>query len=115
MACARFTTATEAASNTSRIPRWPQRLPPLTRLSGATNSRSKLSVSSPPRDFRMAQNFIEHGNALQLPAAPYALAPGDGCLIGSLFGVSQNESAIGTECVLAVVGVHRIEKVLTEG
>jgi predicted RecA/RadA family phage recombinase len=61
----------------------------------------------------MAQNFIQRGEILTLPAAPYALDPGDGALVGSIFGVSQNASLIGAECVLAVTGVHRLPKVLT--
>lgn len=62
----------------------------------------------------MAQNFIQRGDTLTLPAAPYALAPGDGALVGSIFGVSQNASESGEECVLAVTGVHRLVKVLSD-
>jgi predicted RecA/RadA family phage recombinase len=62
----------------------------------------------------MAQNFIQRGDTLTLPAAPYDLAPGEGAIVGSIFGVSQNESASGEECVLSVVGVFDLLKVVTD-
>jgi predicted RecA/RadA family phage recombinase len=58
------------------------------------------------------QNFIQNGDYLTLPAAPYALAPGDGAFVGGIFGVSANASENGEECVLAVAGVFRLLKVM---
>src|SRR5437762_696902 len=60
------------------------------------------------------QNFIQNGNYLTLPEAPYTLAPGDGALVGSIFGVSANASDSGDECVLGVAGVYRLLKVLSD-
>jgi predicted RecA/RadA family phage recombinase len=62
----------------------------------------------------MATNFVQNGHYLTLPAAPYALDPGDGALVGSIFGVSMNESASGAECVLGVTGVYSLLKVTTD-
>jgi predicted RecA/RadA family phage recombinase len=62
----------------------------------------------------MAQNFVQRGDTLTLPAAPYDLDPGDGCLVGLIFGVSQNASPSGEECVLSVTGVFNLAKVTTD-
>jgi predicted RecA/RadA family phage recombinase len=62
----------------------------------------------------MAQNFIQAGNHLTLPAAPDDLAPGDGAVVGSIFGVSQNASLSGEECVLSVTGVWNLVKLTTD-
>jgi predicted RecA/RadA family phage recombinase len=40
------------------------------------------------------KNFVQAGNVITLPA-PYALASGDGCLVGSIFGVATNAAASG--------------------
>jgi len=60
------------------------------------------------------QNYIQKGDYLTLPAAPYDVAPGDGCKVGSIFGVSANDSESGAECVLGVVGVYRVLKVISD-
>ena len=57
------------------------------------------------------QNYVQTGDFLTLPAAPYDLDPGDGALVGVIFGVSANASLSGAECVLGVEGVYTLPKV----
>lgn len=40
------------------------------------------------------KNFVQAGNVLTL-LAPYVLLSGDGCLVGSIFGVATNAAANG--------------------
>ena len=57
------------------------------------------------------QNLVQTGNAITVAAAPYAVDAGDGCLVGSLFGVAAGDAASGAEVVLAVTGVFTLPKV----
>ncbi|MEC5383402.1 DUF2190 family protein [Aurantimonas sp. C2-6-R+9] len=56
------------------------------------------------------RNFVQKGENLTLPA-PYALAAGDGALIGSIFGVAAGDAAIGADVDLVTVGVFPLPKV----
>lgn len=42
--------------------------------------------------------------------APYALASGDGCLVGSRFGVAKGSAASGATVVLELSGVFTLTK-----
>lgn len=47
------------------------------------------------------KNFVQEGDVITV-AAPYALASGDGALIGSIFGVATNAAANGASVELFV-------------
>ena len=55
------------------------------------------------------KNFVQAGNILTLPA-PYAVASGDGALIGAIFGVAQKAAASGEEVAFLVTGVLDLPK-----
>ncbi len=61
----------------------------------------------------MATNYLHEGSFLTL-SAPYDLNPGDGALVGIIFGVSQGTYASGAPAVLGVEGVWFIKKVSTD-
>lgn len=56
------------------------------------------------------KNFIQAGETLTLPA-PYNLKAGDGALVGSIFGVSASDAAIGNNADLVTEGVFTLPKV----
>lgn len=58
---------------------------------------------------RLTDRYIQPGDVLDV-TAPYALTPGDGCLVGNLFGVSLDTSANGTAARMATEGVFDIAK-----
>jgi predicted RecA/RadA family phage recombinase len=55
------------------------------------------------------KNYIQSVENLQV-LAPYALTPGQGALVGSLFGVAQETAANGTDVVLVTEGVFELAK-----
>jgi predicted RecA/RadA family phage recombinase len=55
-------------------------------------------------------NFVQPGKNLTLPAAPRDLDPGDGVLVGSIFGVASNAAASGAEVVVVTEGVFTLPK-----
>jgi predicted RecA/RadA family phage recombinase len=55
------------------------------------------------------KNAIRSGNVVPV-TAPYALSGGDGCLVGSLFGVAGFTAAINTEVELDTVGEFQLKK-----
>lgn len=59
------------------------------------------------------KNYVQKGENLTLPA-PYALASGDGALVGSIFGVAAGDAANGAEADLVTVGVFTLPKVSTD-
>jgi predicted RecA/RadA family phage recombinase len=59
------------------------------------------------------KNFVQTGDIVTV-TAPYALAAGDGALVGSIFGVAQNAAAISTDVELAVEGVFDITALGTD-
>lgn len=59
------------------------------------------------------RNYIQKGENLTLPA-PYALASGDGALIGSIFGVAAGDAANGASVDLVTEGVFTLPKVSTD-
>ena len=56
------------------------------------------------------KNFVQPGNTITL-TAPYALASGDGLLVGSIFGIAAGAAALGDPVGIALVGVFDITKV----
>ena len=56
------------------------------------------------------KNFVQPGNTITL-TAPYAVASGDGLLVGSIFGIAAGAAAIGEPVETALVGVFDITKV----
>ena len=60
------------------------------------------------------RNFVQPGDYVTV-TAPYALTSGDGCLVGSLFGIASNTYANGaTDAELDVEGVFDITALGTD-
>lgn len=59
------------------------------------------------------KNYVQPGNTITL-AAPYAVAPGDGLLVGSIFGVASGDAASGEPIEAALVGVFDLKKVASQ-
>ncbi len=58
---------------------------------------------------RVTDRFIQDGDVLNV-TAPYAVTPGDGMLVGNLFGVSLDTSANAAAARMATRGVWDIAK-----
>jgi predicted RecA/RadA family phage recombinase len=56
------------------------------------------------------KNYVQPGNTITL-TAPYAVASGEGLLIGSIFGVASGTAALGETVETALVGVFDLTKV----
>ena len=56
------------------------------------------------------KNFVQPGNTITL-TAPYAVASGDGLLVGSIFGVASGTAALGESVETALTGVFDITKI----
>ena len=56
------------------------------------------------------KNFVQPGNTITL-IAPYAVASGDGLLVGSIFGVAAGTAALGESVEAALTGVFDITKI----
>ena len=55
------------------------------------------------------RNQIQRGENITVPA-PFDVASGDGCLIGSLFGVAAETAVEDSDVDLVTVGVFRLPK-----
>ena len=55
------------------------------------------------------KNYVQPGNTITL-TAPYAVASGDGLLVGSVFGVASGTAALGETVEAALVGVYELKK-----
>ena len=55
------------------------------------------------------QNYIQHGENIEV-TAPYALSAGDGCLVGSIFGVAAYDALINTTVTISTEGVYTLPK-----
>ena len=55
------------------------------------------------------KTYIQPGNTITL-TAPYAVAAGDGLLVGSIFGVASGTAALGETVETALVGVYELKK-----
>jgi predicted RecA/RadA family phage recombinase len=56
------------------------------------------------------KNYVQPGNTITL-TAPYAVASGDGLLVGAIFGVASGAGALGEPVEAALVGVFDLTKV----
>lgn len=56
------------------------------------------------------KNYIQPGENLTLPA-PYAVAAGEGCQIGAIFGVVAGDALEDEDCDLVTKGVFNLSKV----
>ena len=56
------------------------------------------------------KNYVQPGNTITL-TAPYAVASGDGLLVGSIFGIASGAAALGEPVETALVGVFDITKI----
>ena len=56
------------------------------------------------------RNYVQPGGTLTL-TAPYAVASGDGLLVGSIFGVASGAAAIGNAVEASTEGVYELAKV----
>lgn len=54
-------------------------------------------------------NYVQKGDVLTV-TAPYALASGAGCLVGSIFGVALADALISTEVEIQTVGVFTLPR-----
>ena len=59
------------------------------------------------------KNYIQPSNTITL-TAPYAVASGDGLLVGSIFGVATGTAALGEAVEAALVGVYDLKKVASQ-
>ena len=56
------------------------------------------------------KNYVQPGNTITL-TAPYAVASGDGLLVGAIFGVAAGDAASGATVETALVGVFDLTKI----
>lgn len=59
------------------------------------------------------KNYVQPGNTITL-TAPYAVTPGDGLLVGSIFGVAAGTAALGEPVETALEGVYDLKKVASQ-
>lgn len=59
------------------------------------------------------KTYVQPGNTITL-TAPYAVASGDGLLVGSIFGVAAGTAAIGEAVEAALTGVYDLKKVASQ-
>lgn len=59
------------------------------------------------------KNYVQPGNIITL-TAPYAVASGDGLLVGAIFGVASGTVALGEAVETAVEGVYDLKKVASQ-
>ncbi len=59
------------------------------------------------------RNYVQPGSTIAL-AAPYAVASGDGLLVGAIFGVAAGAAANGDSVEAALVGVYDLKKVASQ-
>ena len=59
------------------------------------------------------KTYVQPGNTITL-TAPYAVASGDGLLIGSIFGVAAGTAAVGEAVEAALTGVYDLKKVASQ-
>ena len=59
------------------------------------------------------KNYVQPGNTVTL-TAPYAVASGDGLLVGSIFGVASGTAALGETVEAALTGIYDLKKVASQ-
>lgn len=55
------------------------------------------------------RGYIQPGNTITLPA-PYAIASGDGLLVGAIFGIATGSAALNAEVETLTEGVVELRK-----
>ena len=56
------------------------------------------------------KNYVQPGNTITL-TAPYAVTSGDGLLVGSIFGIASEDTALNDPVEAALTGVFDLTKV----
>ncbi len=59
------------------------------------------------------RNYVQPGSTITL-TAPYAVASGDGLLVGAVFGIAAGAAASGEPVETALVGVYDLKKVASQ-
>ena len=59
------------------------------------------------------KNYVQPGNIITL-TAPYAVASGEGLLVGAILGVASGTAALGEAVETAVEGVYDLKKVASQ-
>jgi predicted RecA/RadA family phage recombinase len=59
------------------------------------------------------KNYVQDGETITLPA-PYAVASGDGLLVGAIFGVAANAAANGANVETKINGVFELTTLSTD-
>lgn len=59
------------------------------------------------------KNYVQPGNTITL-TAPYAVASGDGLLVGPIFGIASADAASGESVEAALVGVFDLKKTASQ-
>ena len=59
------------------------------------------------------KNYVQPGKTITL-TAPYAVASGDGLLVGSVFGVAAGTAALSEAVETAVEGIYDLKKVASQ-
>lgn len=59
------------------------------------------------------KNYIHRGDYIEV-TAPYALTSGQGCQVGTMFGVATTDAANGAPVVLCMRGVVELNKLNTD-
>lgn len=59
------------------------------------------------------KNFVQDGEIVTV-TAPYAVTPGQGVLVGTIFGVAMNTAANGAEVEISRTGVFDITTLSTD-
>jgi len=59
------------------------------------------------------KNFVQPGNTITL-TAPYAVASGEGLLVGAIFGVAAADAASGEPVETALVGIYDLKKTASQ-
>lgn len=58
----------------------------------------------------MARNYVQPGETVTIPAAPYAVASGGGVKVGALIGIALADAASGAPVEVRRVGVFDVTK-----
>lgn len=59
------------------------------------------------------RSYVQPGNTIPL-TAPYAVAGGDGCLVGAFFGIATGTAALGETVEVTLVGVFDVKKAASQ-
>jgi predicted RecA/RadA family phage recombinase len=60
------------------------------------------------------KNFIQNGDVITIPAAPYARTSGQGVLMGSLFGICTSDAAAGASVEVVNEGICDVTALTTD-